>query len=82
MKPMNSDLIDGDLSVQVVGDARQTEASQVHGVLGQLLGDGEGVQVLELWEPVHDSLVLSHGVALLSKDLHQQNFGLHVGHNS
>lgn len=79
---VNPNLIDGDLSVQVVGDARQTEASQVHGVLGQLQRDGEGVQVLELWEPVHDPLVLPHGVALFSKYLDQQNFSLHIGQNS
>lgn len=75
-------LIDGDCSVQVIGDAGQTEASQVHWVFGQLMGDGEGVCVFESGEPVHEALVLPHGVALLSKDLDQQDFGLYVGQDT
>ncbi|TNN57107.1 hypothetical protein EYF80_032692 [Liparis tanakae] len=43
-----------------------------------MLGDGEGVHVLESGEPVHEALVLPHGVALLPKDLEQQDFGLHL----
>lgn len=75
-------LIDGDLSIKVISNAGQTEASQIHWVLGQLLGDGEGVYVFEFGKPVHDSLELPHGVALLSKNLDQQDFGLHVGRDT
>lgn len=72
-------LVDCDFSIQVISDAGQGEPSQVHWVHRQLLGDGEGVYMFEFGEPVHDALVLPHGVALLSKDLDQQNFGLNVG---
>lgn len=75
-------LIDGDLSIKVISNAGQTEASQIHWVLRQLLGDGEGVYVFEFGKPVHDSLELPHGVTLLSKNLDQQDFGLHVGRDT
>lgn len=75
-------LIDGDLSIKVISNAGQTEASQIHWVLRQLLGDGEGVYVFEFGKPVHDSLELPHWVALLSKNLDQQDFGLHIGRDT
>lgn len=75
-------LIDGDRSVQVISDAGQTEASQVHWVFRQLLGDGERVCVFKSGEPVHEALILPHGVALLPKDLDQQDFGLYVGQDT
>lgn len=75
-------LIHGDFSVPVISDAGQAEACQVHGVFRQILGDGVGVCVFELWEPVQDALVFPHGVALHSKDLDQQDFGVNVGHDT
>lgn len=75
-------LIYGDLSIPVICDPSQTEACQVYWVFRQLLGDGEGVYVFEFGKPVHDALVLPDGVALFSKDPDQQDFGLHVGHDT
>lgn len=75
-------LIDGDLSIPVISNASQTVVSQVHWVFRQLLGDGEGVYVFEFGKPVHDALVLPHGVAFLSKDLDKQDFSFHTGHET
>lgn len=79
---LQADLIDSDLGVSVVGDARKAEARQVHWVLRQLVGHRERVGVLEPGEPVGGALVLPHRLALFSKYLYQQDLSLNVGHDS
>lgn len=51
-------------------------------VFGQLLGKWKWIDVSEPGVPVHDALILSDGVALLSKDLDQQDFGFDVGYDT
>lgn len=60
----------------------QAQLGQVHGVLGQVTGHRERIDVLEAGEPQPHPQVLEHGVAFASKYLDQQKLRLSVGHHS
>ena len=59
----------------------QGQTGQVHWVLGQVPGHGEGVDILEAGEPQLHSHELEHGVAFASKYLNEQELRLLVGHH-
>lgn len=74
-------LVDGDPGTKVRLHVLQAQPGQVHRVLGQIPGNGEGVDVLETGEPQLHAHELEHRVAFTSKYLNQQELGVLVGHN-
>lgn len=74
-------LVDGDPGAEVRFYVPQAQLGQVHGVLGQVLGYGEGVDVLEAGEPQLHAHELEHRVAFAPKYLNQQELCLLVGHH-
>lgn len=74
-------LVDGDPGAEVRLHVPQAQAGQVHGVLGQVLGHWERVDVLESGEPQLHAHELEHGIAFASKYLNQQELRLLVGHH-
>lgn len=59
----------------------KAQGGQVHGVLGQVPGHRERVDVLETGEPQLHAHKLEHGVAFAPKYLNQQELSLLVGHH-
>lgn len=74
-------LVDGDPGAEVRLHVPQAQPGELHGVLRQVPGHGEGVDVLEAGEPQFHAQELEHGVAFASKYLKQQELRLLVGHH-
>lgn len=64
-------LVNGDPGAEVGLHVPQAQPGQVHGVLGQVPGQWERVDILEAGEPQLHAHQLEHGVTFTSKYLNQ-----------